>query len=116
TPIAPMTLLQTQWEYRLATALHRAEPAQLPAHHGPDLQTPCLDGGKSRQCALCRSRLPHSRPVYRQAARATTDDRRRQRQQSPPWHRVFSLPLPPPRRSSSQLQESELSSPVIALS
>src|SRR5438094_7242947 len=108
--------LQIQWEYRLATALHLAGPAPLRAHHGPDLRTPCLDGGKSRPCALCRSRLPHSPPVYRQAARVTTDDRRRQRQQSPPWHRVFSLPLPLPRRSSSQLQESELSSPVIALS
>src|SRR5438132_941683 len=64
---------------------------------------------KSRPCALCRSQLPHSPPAYRQAARVTTDDRRRQRQQSPPWRRVFSLPLPLPRRSSSQLQESELS-------
>src|SRR5436190_12510737 len=108
--------LQIQWEYRLATGLHLAGPAPLRAHHGPDLRTPCLDGGKSRPCALCRSRLPHSPPVYRQAARVTTDDRRRQRQQSPPWRRVFSLLLPLPRRSSLQLQELELSSPVIALS
>src|SRR5438067_12479804 len=57
TPIAPITLPSIQWEYRLATALHLAGPAQLRAHHGPDLQTPCLNGGKSRPCVLCRSRL-----------------------------------------------------------
>src|SRR5439155_17753597 len=107
--------LQIQWEYRLATALHRAGPARLRDHHEPDLQTPCLGGGKSRPCALCRSRPPHWRPVYRQAARATTDDRRRQRQQSPPWRRVFSLPLPLPLRSSLQLEVLELSLPAIAL-
>src|SRR5437773_633396 len=106
--------LRVQSEYRLATALNRAAPARLRDRHELDLQTPCLDAGKSRRCALCLSRPPHWRPAYRQAARATTDDRRRQRQQSPRWRRVSSLLLPLPRRSSSQLQASELSSPVTA--
>src|SRR5436190_234179 len=71
---------------------------------------------KSRPCAPSQSRPPHSRPVCRQGVLATTDDRRRQRQQSPPWRRVFSLRRGPQPLSSSQLQELELSSPVIALS
>src|SRR5213080_587346 len=113
TPIAPITLPSNSMGIPPCNGV---APGRASAHHGPDLRTPCLDGGKSRPCALCRSRLPHSPPVYRQAARVTIDDRRRQRQQSPPWRRVFSLPLPLPRRSFLQLQVSELSSPVIALS
>src|SRR6266566_250974 len=115
TPIAPITLPSNSIGIPPCNGVAPGRPAQLHDHHEPDLQTPCLGGGKSRPSELCRSRPPHSRPVYRRAARATTDDRRRQRQQSPRWRRVFSLPLPLPLRSSFQLQVLELSSPAIAL-